>query len=651
MAMLRMVSSIFGERKTTQANRLDKVISGLGKVGIVSSWCNTVGVSVLFLTVILTFADVLLRYLFNSPIRGAFETTGLMMIVAVFLGIAYSQKEKGHVGVDAITQRLSTTGQLTMGVITTLIGIGVFTIVTWQAVVLTLSFWERGAIHSPNAPFPIAPFAGIIAFGSALLLLALVLDFLVDLFEALKRSLKAHLWLLMFGIPVALGVFAVFWMRPTLWQIEPVTIGVIGVVCSLLFLLTGMPIAFALILTGFLFIGHLQGSAAALDIIGSQLYRVTSNYIWAVIAFFVLMGCLCLFNRFGEDLYYAAHKWLGRISGGLAMATVAACTAFSAIVGDPISVTAAMGATALPEMRRYKYDDYLTSGVIAAGSTLGPMIPPSLTFIIYAILTEQSIGKLFIAGIIPGLLLAISFMGIVYLRCRLNPSLGPRGPVTTWGEKMSTFKAGGPIVILFVLVIGGIYGGIFTPLEGGGIGAVGAVIIGLIMRRLTWRTFNLALLSAGKIIAMVFLLLIGAMIFTRFVAFCNLPDVVTQFMTSLALPHIVIVLIILLIFFILGFIMDTNPLVLIFVPILHPVAMAMGYDPIWFTVLVVLIINVGMITPPVGISLFALKGVAKEIPIATIYRGVMPFVLATLVVVAIIIIVPGAATALPNLIK
>ncbi|OGO21376.1 MAG: hypothetical protein A2144_03745 [Chloroflexi bacterium RBG_16_50_9] len=427
------------------------------------------------------------------------------------------------------------------------------------------------------------------------------------------------------------------------------TVGIIGVACSLLLMFIGMPVAFSLILTSFLFIGHIRGTFTALDIVGSEVFSTASNYLWAVVAFFVLMGFFALYARFGEEIYYTANKWLGHMSGGLGIATIGASTAFAGIVGDSLSVTTTMGTVALPEMRRYNYNDRLSTGVIAAGATIGPMIPPSMGFILYAILTEQSIGKLFIAGILPGLLLAVVFTASIYLRCRFNPELGPPGTKAIWRERLVSIKFGGPIAFLFLLVIGGIYAGIFTAIEGGGIGAAGAVIIGLAMKRYTWRSLSDALLGAGRVVGMIFLILVGAMMFTRFIAWCNLADAVREFMMGLALPPSVIILLILIIFLALGFVMDIMPLILIGVPIFHPVAMALGYDPVWFTVLLLITIQVGVITPPFAVILFAIKGLAKDIPIGTIYRGVFPFVMGTVLVIGIIFAVPPIATWLPSL--
>ena len=630
-------------------NWLSKADRALGKVSLFTRWVNTVGLGVFFLMLCLNFADVFLRYVFNRPMLGVKEITGVMLVLMASLAIAYTHSEKRHVAVEVITGRLSPKARLVMNTITTLIGIGVFGILVWRSAVHFLWFLKMGTISTYAIKIPAAPFAAVITLGCTLLLLLLLRDLLNNVAEGLRLRFRGYLWLLMFGIPILLLVLAIFWMQPTLWQLSLPTVGIIGVACSLVFIFTGMPIAFALILTGFLFVGHIRGTYTALDMVGTELYTTLSNYLWAVIAFFVLMGFFCLFARFGEDIYHSAYKWIGHMRGGLAVATIGASTAMAGIVGDNLSVVSTMGTVALPEMRKYKYHDRLSSGTIAAGSTIGPMIPPSMGFILYGILTEQSIGKLFIAGVIPGLLLAIAFAATIYLRCRYNPELGPPGGRSTWGERLVSLKAGGPIAALFLLVIGGIYAGIFTPTEGGGIGAAGAVIIGLAMRRFTWQNFNSALLGAGRIMGMIFLILVGAMMFTRFIAWCNLSDVVKQFMTGLALPPATIVLLILLIFLALGFVIDIMPLILIGVPIFHPVAIALGYDPVWFTVLVVLIIQVGLITPPFAVILFALKGVAKDIPIGTIFRGVFPFVLATVVVAGLIFILPPLATWLPNL--
>jgi tripartite ATP-independent transporter DctM subunit len=428
-------------------------------------------------------------------------------------------------------------------------------------------------------------------------------------------------------------------------------IGVIGLIFSLILIVSGMPIAFALLITGVLFTGHIRGTRTAFSMLGREIYGNSGEFVWATVAFFVLMGYFCLHSRFGEDLYVLFNRWIGRMRGGLAMATAASCTGFAAIVGDSISSIATMTAIAMPQMKKYNYDDRLSTGSIAGGSIVGPVIPPSIPFIIYGVLTQVSIGKLFIAGIIPGLLFGIAFILTVSIWCRINPTLGPPGEKSEWREKISSLTAAGPIAGLFVIVIGGIYGGVFSVCEGGAIGAAGALIIGLIMRRYTWKSFFQSLLETAKVLSMVLLIMNGAMLFTRFVAWCNLSGQVTELFSKTGLSSGGVVFLILLTFFLLGFIVDILTLTVIGVPILHPVAVAQGADPLWFATLVVLVMILGSLTPPIGINLFTMKGMAKDIPMATIYKGAMPFVLATIVVIAVVFAIPSLVTWLPNLFR
>lgn len=331
------------------------------------------------------------------------------------------------------------------------------------------------------------------------------------------------------------------------------------------------------------------------------------------------------------------------------MATSASCTGFAAIVGDSISSIATMTSIAMPQMKKYNYDNRLSTGCIAAGSLIGPIIPPSIPFIIYGVIAGVSIGDLFAAGIVPGLLLGIAFCITIYVWCRINPRMGPRGEVSTWRERVVSLKGIGPILALFLLVIGGIYMGVFSPSEGGAIGASGALIIGLAMRRFTWKSFWQSLIDAAKVLSMIILIINGAILFTRFVAWCNISDLVADFMNGLGLSYHFVVLIVLAIFFILGFFVDIMTLTLITVPVIHPIVVGLGADPVWFAMLVLLTLNLGALTPPVGLNLFTMKGMAPDIPIGTIYRGAFPFIVAAVLVIAIVFVVPILATWLPGL--
>ncbi|OGO17531.1 MAG: hypothetical protein A2Z02_02345 [Chloroflexi bacterium RBG_16_48_7] len=426
-------------------------------------------------------------------------------------------------------------------------------------------------------------------------------------------------------------------------------VGLIGVIVMLLFMFAGLPTSFSLLLSGMLMIGHIRGAKVAFDVVGTEMFATSADYIWSVVCFFILMGFLCLYARLGEDIYITFYKWFGHLRGGLAYASIFASTAMAGIVGDMLSVASTMGTIAYPQMKKYGYKDILSIGTIAAGSTIGPLIPPSMGFIIYGVLTGQSIGMLFIAGIIPGLVLAGAFTLNIAIRCAIDPKLGPAGPKSPWKERIISLKYGGPIVILFLLIIGGIYAGIFTAIEGGAMGCVGALAIGLIMRRFTRHSFFNSLIEAGKLIGMIFLIIIGATVFSRFVAWCNLSGFLLNSVTSLALDPKVLAAAILAFYFFIGFAVDILPLMLIMVPIFHPVVTSMGIDPTWFTVMSVISIQAGEITPPLSTMLFALKGIIPGSNINTIFNAAWFFVISTALCIIILFIFPPLVTWLPGL--
>jgi TRAP-type C4-dicarboxylate transport system permease small subunit len=457
---------------------LNKMIHVLDKLNPFNRWANFLGVAVLFLMVCLTFIDVIMRYIFNSPIKGVLEITEVMMVMAIFLAIAHTQNEKGHVSIDLVIARLKSKPKLILEFINGLLGLGLFIIMIWQSVMRTMLAINKNSMHSQYFPLPDAPFTAIVVLGCLALCLILIRDLLKLAIEAQQQRLRWYHWSLIFGVPITILILALFWMQPDLWGLSLPLVGLIGVIISLTFFLMGMPIAFALILTSFLFIGHIRGTPTALNIIGTDLYRTVGSYTWSVLPFFVMMGYLCFFAKFGEDLFFSAYKWVGHLRGGMAVATVGACTAFAAIVGDSVSATATMGAVAMPQMKKYSYDNRLSVGCIIGGASLGPIIPPSVVFILYGLLTNTSIGNLFVAGIIPGLLITLCFILIIFIWCRIKPDAGPSGPKAKWRERAISLKAGGPVLILFVVVIGGIYIGVITPTEGGAIGAMVAFILG-----------------------------------------------------------------------------------------------------------------------------------------------------------------------------
>jgi tripartite ATP-independent transporter DctM subunit len=632
-------------------NVLNKVVSALDKIGVFSKWTNVVGLTAIFLLICMTFVDVILRYIFNRPMEGQTDITEVVLILAVYLAITHTYNMKSHVTVDLITTLLAPKPRLILEFITTLLALFTFSIIAWRAIAKTIFDISVNSMHKMQVPIPRAPFDAIIVFGVLMLCLLLLRDVLRNIAKGQSLGLTWYHRLLMAVIPIAFIVLAYFWMQPDVWQLGLPLVAVIGVVFCLFLFLTGMPVAFSLILTAILFIAHIRGWTPMLSIVGTDVYQSVGSWTWAVLPFFVTMGYMCLFAKFGEDLYFAAYKWLGHLPGGLAISTIGACTGFAAIVGDPVSATATMGSVALPQMRKYKYDDQLSAGSIMSGATLGPIIPPSVPFILTSILTAVSVGDLFVAGIFPGLLIAAFFILYIYFLCRFKSNVGPGGERSGWKARFISLKAIGPVLILFLVVIGGIYMGVFTPNEGGAIGAMIALILGLIMRRFTLRSFFQSLREAGVTVSMVFLILVGALLFTRFVAWCNLSDVLTNLIISMGLSPAFFTILALIVFLILGCFVDLMPLMLIGIPIVYPISQTLGINPIWFLVLVNLVINIGSITPPVGINLFVLKGLQKDIPMATLYRAAIPFSIAYLVATVVLFLIPPIITWLPAALK
>ncbi|OGP64706.1 MAG: C4-dicarboxylate ABC transporter permease [Deltaproteobacteria bacterium RBG_13_53_10] len=437
---------------------------------------------------------------------------------------------------------------------------------------------------------------------------------------------------------------------------DPLSAGIVGIAALIVILFSGMPIGIVMGLVGFLGMAYIGGTGAAFTSMGSSPYTTASSYGLSVVPLFVLMGSFCFFSGLSRDLYNTAYKWLGHFPGGLAMATVGGCAGFAAVSGSSVATTATMGMVALPEMRRYKYDQLLATGCIAAGGSIGILIPPSIILVIYGILTEQSIGKLFLAGFMPGILEAIFYMITIYILCTMNPLLGPRGEKSSFKQRLVSLKDTWGVLTLFIIVIGGIYMGIFTPTEAAGVGAFGALLFALGMsvlgkRQFTWQNFMDSLIDTGKTTAMVFVILIGANILGYFLAITRLPFALSDYVAALAVNRYIVLGIVIIVYLFLGAIMSSMAMIVLTVPILFPVITALGFDPIWFGIIIVRLVEIGQITPPVGINVFIMQGIAKDVPMYDIFRGIVPFLIADIVHVAMLIAFPQIALFLPNLMK
>jgi tripartite ATP-independent transporter DctM subunit len=402
-------------------------------------------------------------------------------------------------------------------------------------------------------------------------------------------------------------------------------------------------------LVGLVGFSYLVSLGAGLDILARDIFYTFSSYSLTVIPMFVFMGCIASGAGMSKRLYDAGYLILGRLRGGLAMATILGCAGFAAICGSTNACAAAMGKVSLPEMKRYHYDDSLATGTVSAAGSLGILIPPSTIFIVYGIMTEQSIGKLFIAGVFPGLILTGLFITTVYLICWHNPSLAPSGTTTSWKEKLDGIIGIGEMLVLFLLVIIGLFLGWFSPTQAGGAGAAGALLISLVRRQLTWENFLDAVKDTLRITCMIMVIVAGATVFGHFMAVSKIPLVLADWVSSLPLPPVAVLAVIVLIYLLGGCFMDSLAMIMLTVPIFYPAVVALGFDPIWFGVIIVLVVEMGVITPPVGINVYVVKGIAKGVPLETVFKGVWPFLLAELVMVGILMIFPRIATFLPSL--
>jgi tripartite ATP-independent transporter DctM subunit len=605
---------------------------------------NALALVILCIMPLPVFFDVLFRLFFSRSIPGAIELEELLMGIMVFFGVAHTHIHGGHINIDLLTSKFPRAVNSVLETCLYLLSSVFYALMSWQLVEQGIKKFQNHEI-SFTYHLPVGAFRFIAAVGALLLALAIFLSFLKALQETISRG--KILWLipalaatgLILAAPMA-GWVSLDWGGAML--------GILGMCVLFLFLFLGLPIGFGMALTGFLgMIVVYPGLPPSLSMLGISAYDTAASYMLTVVPLFILMGEFAYHSGISRDLFDTAYKWLGRLPGGLAISSVAGCAGFSAICGDSLATAVTMGTIAVPEMRKKHYDLSVATGCLAAGGTLGILIPPSVGFIFYAIVTEESIGRLFVAGILPGLLLAALFMGTTYIMARRDPRLGPPGESFSWKDKLISLKGVVGMLILFVLILGGILSGSFSPVEGGAIGAVGAFIYALVRRRMSYRLLVMALKETMNITTKLLLILIGVGILGYFLAATRLPFALADFLTAQEVNRYVIFAAVIVFFMVLGCVLNVIPMILLVLPTIFPAIVALGFDPVWFGVVTVLTMEMGQITPPIGVNVFAIASVARDVPMQKIFRGILPYFICMVFCVLLLVLFPQIALYLP----
>ncbi|MGL1862653.1 MAG: TRAP transporter large permease [Pseudodesulfovibrio sp.] len=434
---------------------------------------------------------------------------------------------------------------------------------------------------------------------------------------------------------------------------DPTMAGIIGIVVMVCLFMTRMPVAFVMMLVGLVGFSLLTSWKGGLNLLSRNVYDSFAAYELSTIPLFILMGQIAFNCGISKRLYNTAYHFLGNVRGGLAMATVSACTAFGAVCGSSPATAATMSTVGIPEMKRYGYANSLATASVASGGGLGMIMPPSVVLIIYGVLTEQSIGALFVSGIFPALLLTVLFIIGIYIQCRIDPTLGPKGDSFTWPEKFKSLLGLIDTMIIFSLVIGGIFQGWFTPTEAASIGVLSVLTLAVIKRQLSWEAFVNSLYETLRTSCMVLVLIAGAVVFGKFLAVTRIPFDIANFVGALDMPPFAIMACIIAIYFIGGCFMDSLALIMLTIPVFFPVVTSMGYDPIWFGIIIVLVTEMGVITPPVGINVYVVYGmcqkIAPDVTLEEIFKGIMPFMISIIVGIALLFIFPQIILFLPEL--
>ncbi|MDL2285386.1 TRAP transporter large permease subunit [Desulfovibrio sp. OttesenSCG-928-F07] len=618
---------------------IDKPLAAIEKLLLKARYLGML--SMVIIPIVIT-TDVICRF-FGIAVPGALEMQENLLVLNTFAIIALIQVRNEHMGIDLIYERMPRPMQRWADVTVSALTIAVLFVLTRESIV---SFMKKSGTLSFELFVPLEVYYWMPVFGLSLALLVALPQFIRYVAQCMAE--KQFIPMLFGFASAAFILYLPFLYRNSDFELTGLALGGIAFLFMFFLLFIKMPIGWAMCLIGGLgMIAVARNIPAALATVGTTSYTAVATYNFIAMPMFVLMGSLILFSGISQDLFDCAARWIGHLPGGMGMASVAGCTGFAAVSGDSMSTAVTMGAVALPEMKRLNYNDSLATGAIAAGGTLGILIPPSGGFIIYGIVTEVSVGRLFMAGIVPGVMLAVLFMIYIYILAKTKPEMAPSGPKYGMAERFASLSGILPMLALFILVLGGIVMGLFSPNEGGAIGAVGAFFFALAKRKLTVANLKESLIQAGVLTSRLMCIMIGVGVLGYFFAATRLPFVLADWITSLPFSKYVIFGIIILIYIVLGCMMNVIPMLMLTLPSIFPTVLALGFDPVWFGVVSVMVMEMGQITPPVGVVVFALSGVARDVPMEDIFKGVFPFVGLIIVGVILVTAFPELATWLP----
>ena len=641
---------------------MENLITNLDRLGIsLTRRIAFGGVLIMLLVAMVTIGDVLLRTFANAPIVAMNEITEVFFAVAVSACFPAGLTQRIHVTVDLLARRYGECLTAWLKVAGALLLFWLFALIAWRLGAIAATLTETGEttiiLQIPTWPFIwlVAAFAGLGTFFQFVVLG-------VEIIKALRtgdhgtKTQKIDLKLTIILFSMALLTVVVLWgftdvilLLSTLVKAAPAAVAFTIFGLLWVFLLFIIPIAASVGLLGLIGIALLLGPGQSMSVFGTGTHEFITNSQISVLPLFLMMGVLAAAAGLAEDIYNLAHSILGSLRGGLALATIGGCAGFGAVTGSSIATAATIGKVALPEMNRRGYATGLSTGCVAAGGTLGALVPPSGILVMYSFLTEVSIGELFVAAVIPGLLAALLYMITVSIYVRWVPDSAPSAQKVDWREMGRAFRRGSTVIGLFVLVMGGIYMGIFTATEAASVGAVAAFVIALYRGKLKGAAFWNVMGETASITAMIYALIIGGLTFSFFVGITGLPELLVKTVGNLDLVPTAIIAIFMVVFILLGAVMEAFAILIITVPILSGLIIDLGFDLIWWGIVMVAVVEIGVITPPFGVNVFVLKSMAgADVPLGTVFRGVMPFVFSAFIKLALLVLIPGLALWLPS---